>query len=192
MVVLKKLRQERDEQLAEAFALANACSNGMLAFPEITRRSTIRKKHILAVDKHLHQNPNGPFYLTIPEVAREVIDSYLFLFKRKEIYLYAICIMPNHIHVVLDCPDGKQKVDIGKLMQRTKRHTAKEANKILGRTGQPFWDDDYFDVTVRRTKFYRVMWYVLNNPVKAGFVGSWVDWPHTWVNPDYRNLFVER
>jgi len=33
------------------------------------------------------------------------------------------------------------------------------------------------------------MWYVLNNPVKAGLVKNWKDWPATYLNPDFDLLF---
>ena len=37
----------------------------------------------------------------------------------------------------------------------------------------------------------RVMWYVVNNPVKAGLVNRWSDWPYTWVHPEYVRLFLD-
>jgi putative transposase len=52
-----------------------------------------------------------------------------------------------------------------------KRFTARSANKILGLTGQPFWQDESYDHLVREdTEFDRIVRYIENNPVKAGLV----------------------
>jgi hypothetical protein len=45
-------------------------------------------------------------------------------------------------------------------MHRAKGPTARWANKLLGRVGKPFWQEEYFDRLVRLEL----------NPVKAGLV----------------------
>ncbi|HCA80801.1 MAG TPA: hypothetical protein DEP53_13820 [Bacteroidetes bacterium] len=61
-------------------------------------------------------------------------------------------------------------------MQSLKRHTAREANKILGRRGA-FWQDESYDHVIRNSEeLERIVLYVLHNPVKAGFVKNWRDW----------------
>ncbi|MBC6994155.1 transposase [Neolewinella lacunae] len=112
-----------------------------------------------------------------------------FLHDRQEIYLYVVCVMGNHVHAIVRAPEGVEKVNIGKLMNRHKTHTAQVCNKLLGKTGAPFWDHFYFDRTIRKNKFERAMWYVLNNPVEAGLVRDWRDWGGTYLNPDFDSLF---
>ena len=57
-----------------------------------------------------------------------------------------------------------------------KSYTAKEANRLLRRTGV-FWQREYYDHLVQdEAEFRRVVRYVLENPVKAGLR----DWP--WVS----------
>lgn len=64
-----------------------------------------------------------------------------------------------------------------------KKYTARRANKLLKRSGA-FWQDESFDHVVQdETELERTIQYVLNNPVKAGFVGSWEQWPWTYVKP---------
>ena len=55
--------------------------------------------------------------------------------------------------------------------QGLKGYTAREANRLLGRTGQPFWQGESYDHWVRdETEFIRIIAYIENNPVKAGLV----------------------
>ena len=53
-----------------------------------------------------------------------------------------------------------------------KRHTAREANRILGRTGETFWQaESYGDHWVRdEDEYRRIVAYIESNPVKAGLV----------------------
>ncbi|MTB50019.1 transposase [Lewinella sp. W8] len=141
------------------------------------------------IDEALHHTKQGPFHLEHPQLAQIVIDSWKFLHLQKDIYLYAVCVMSNHVHVIVSTPPGKESVDIGGLMNRHKAHTSRECNKILGKTGTRFWEHFYFDRVIRKGKFIRVMWYVLNNPVKAGLVADWRNWNGTYLNPDYDLLF---
>jgi len=124
-----------------------------------------------------------------PVIRKSVLDSWKFLHEQKVIFLIAICVMGNHVHVIVRAPDGTDEVDPGKLLQRHKRFTARDANLLLKKTNQPFWDGAYDDRTIRAGKFITAMWYVLNNPVKAGLVENWKDWPGTFVNPEYVGLF---
>jgi REP element-mobilizing transposase RayT len=58
-----------------------------------------------------------------------------------------------------------------------KGSTAREANRLLQRTGKPFWRDESFDRLVRNgDEFRRTARYIEYNPVSAGFVDSADDW----------------
>jgi REP element-mobilizing transposase RayT len=59
------------------------------------------------------------------------------------------------------------------LIRRIKGPTALEANRILGRTGKTFWQDEYFDRLVRSERERdRIKTYVEWNPVKAGLAAT--------------------
>lgn len=61
-------------------------------------------------------------------------------------------------------------------MHSLKRHTARQANLLLGREGE-FWQDESYDHVVRdEAEYRRIVTYVLNNPVKAGLVDAWRLW----------------
>jgi len=51
--------------------------------------------------------------------------------------------------------------------------TAHQANRILGRSGKPFWQDESYDHVVRsEIEFGRIQDYIESNPVKAGLAAS--------------------
>ena len=86
--------------------------------------------------------------------------------------LHAWVIMPNHVHVVLE-----PQVAMPGIMRWLKGRTARMANRILGRTGMQFWQEESFDHWVRSEEELRmVIEYVEGNPVKAGLVGSKEQW----------------
>ena len=63
-------------------------------------------------------------------------------------------------------------------MARLKGSTARQANLILGRTGEAFWQDESFDHRVRdEVELDRIVRYVEHNPVSAGLAANPRDWP---------------
>lgn len=102
--------------------------------------------------------------------------------------LLAFCIMPNHAHAVftpLEKTDG-QYYSLTEILHSLKRNSAKQANLLLGKTG-PFWQDESYDHFIRdEGELDRVSRYTLNNPVKAGLVQNWADWPGTYSKHNYR------
>jgi REP element-mobilizing transposase RayT len=58
-----------------------------------------------------------------------------------------------------------------------KGSTARQPNLILGRTGEAFWQDEFFDHRVRdEAELDRIAHYVEHNPVSAGLAAN----PRTW------------
>jgi putative transposase len=136
----------------------------------------------------LHQKSNGPYHLSDPRIAKLILDSWHWIAEQYNLYLYAVCIMGNHVHALLS-GKGETEVLIGSVMKAHKNFTAIAANKILGLTGQSFWAAGYFDRDLRKDQFSTLMWYILNNPVTAGLAEQWEEWPFTCLNPDYDLLF---
>jgi hypothetical protein len=66
-------------------------------------------------------------------------------------------------------------------MHTMKSYTAHKANSLLSREGE-FWQHESYDRSIRdQEEWERVIAYVLNNPVKAGLVTDWQDWPFTYI-----------
>ena len=81
--------------------------------------------------------------------------------------------MPNHVHLVLR-PQGT----LSAILRWLKTATATRANRVLGKTGEAFWQREYFDHWIRSEKeLASVVAYVEANPVQAGLVSKAEDWP---------------
>jgi putative DNA methylase len=58
-------------------------------------------------------------------------------------------------------------------MKSLKGFTARQANRMLARTGTPFWQKESYDHWVRdEAEWHRIARYIENNPVKAGLVST--------------------
>ena len=86
-------------------------------------------------------------------------------------------IMPNHLHALFATTKEANGMKI--VWQRWKGSTARAGNEILGRRGA-FWQRDWFDRWMRdEAEMQKTIAYIRNNPVKAGLVQKWEDFP--WV-----------
>jgi REP element-mobilizing transposase RayT len=126
-------------------------------------------KAFVAMDRLLDHAVSGPKHLAIPEIAALVVASLLDgerRFQRYELHSYVV--MPNHVHLLVT-----PKVDATVWLRTLKGFTAHEANRMLGLTGQPFWQSESYDHLVRSDEeFGRIRRYTENNPVRAGLVAS--------------------
>ncbi len=149
-------------------------------FEEFQSAKTVEDKArtFLAYDAVLDRN--GPYHLREPAIRQIVIDSLEHLDKT-EIHLYAYTIMPNHVHAIFDLHSERQ---LHEVMQSHKAFTARRANIILERTGLSFWEQETYDHVIRKGRLAGAIWYTLLNPVKAGFVKRWQDWPGTYLAPE--------
>lgn len=129
----------------------------------------------VALDQLLDAASRGPRWLERLDIAGVVADA-LFKGERESRYeLGAWVLMPNHVHMAV-CPLGDH--DLASTVRGIKSSSAREANRLLNRSGSRFWARDYFDRRIRdRDHEGRVTRYIENNPVKAGLCGRVEDWP---------------
>lgn len=116
----------------------------------------------------------GPFWLQDARVAGMIQDTLRHGEARRNFYqLFAWVIMPDHVHVVF-----QPQVPMPSIMRWLKGRTGRLANRILGRTGFSFWQDESYDHWIRSPKeLQNVIEYVESNPVKAGLVEAKQLWP---------------
>jgi putative transposase len=128
-------------------------------------------------DKLLDTSTTGPHWLKQAKIASRVAEN-LYYSDQKAYDLHAYCIMPNHAHLVyqpLVKPDGSYHARSA-IMHSLKRHTAKECNQLLGRTGE-FWQHENYDHVIRdEAEWQRVIRSVIGNPVSAGLVEQSTNW----------------
>jgi putative transposase len=122
--------------------------------------------------EHELDNGLGACWLRRPDIAALVQDTLLH-FDGDRYRLLAWCLMPNHVHVVIEIPGNHSLSDI---VRSWKSFTSRRANAHLGRTG-PFWHADHFDRYIRDDEHLaRTIEYVEQNPAKAGLVDVAAGW----------------
>jgi REP element-mobilizing transposase RayT len=131
-------------------------------------------KAFVAMDRLLDQARTGPFFLRQPDIADLVVSALRAgeeRFHRYQLHSYAV--MPNHVHILVT-PSVASPKWLGPL----KGFCAHECNRILGRTGQPFWQDESYDHLVRsEIEFGRIQRYIEQNPVTAGLASMAEQFP---------------
>jgi methylmalonyl-CoA mutase cobalamin-binding domain/chain len=87
---------------------------------------------------------SGPDWMSDPEVAK-IVANAMNHFDGVRYDLLTWCVMPNHVHAILR-PLGIHKLT--DILQSWKAFTAREANRVLGRTGG-FWQQESYDHLIR-------------------------------------------
>ncbi len=92
-------------------------------------------------------------------------------------YIGAYVFMPDHIHFL--CRSSIEAKSLSDFMKYWKQWTSK---RILRETkvDSPVWQAEFFDRVLRSDESYsQKREYIWNNPVRAGLVTEYSDWP--WV-----------
>ena len=149
------------------FRLADSLPKGM-------QRTALKmpiKEHVATVDKALDAG-YGCRALAIPSVAK-LVQTALLSFDEERYALIAWCVMPNHVHALLQARPGH---GVQRIVHSWKSYTATQANRLLGRTG-PFWAPEYFDRFMRHEEHLAgTAAYIEGNPVTAGLCRNISDW----------------
>ena len=130
-------------------------------------------------DNALDLASTGPTWLNDHALAKLVYD-HIITEAIRSYRLDCFTVMSNHVHIVLS---PKNPLRLDEAMRRIKQPTAFHCNQILERKGS-FWQDGSYDRIIRVGEWERIIRYILNNPVKAGLVKEWREWPYTYLAPD--------
>jgi REP element-mobilizing transposase RayT len=132
------------------------------------------RERLIRIEKALDAAKHGPTWLADARIAQMMCDEIERGDTEFHNYkLHAYVVMPNHIHM-LATPAG----DIGPMMGKLKGVTARQANLILDRAGQTFWQSRYFDQFSRNQEnFAKMQNYVAKNPVWAGLSATPEEFP---------------
>ena len=142
---------------------------GQPRFPTPEQRALALRRRITTFEDAGH----GICHLADPRVAGAV-EATLLHGDGNAYALLAWCIMPNHVHVVVEPMAG---VSLHSIIQAWKSISARRANILLGRTG-PFWMREYYDRYIRDDAHLEAaIRYAENNPVDAGLCTRPEDWP---------------
>jgi REP element-mobilizing transposase RayT len=122
-------------------------------------------------------------------LADTVVRSLLWTRSHYRWHLFCYCLMPDHLHFLCRLTDagsglikagarGIQPEGVLDHLGRFKSYTTHAAWK-LGLQG-PLWQKSSYDRIFDQQKpFEEVAQYVLDNPVRKGWVREWSDWPYS-------------
>ena len=154
--------------------------------PDLSEKEVHQKwesRYFLVIDTFIDKATEEDSYLSDFHIATIVKES-IHCRDRKQFDLHAYCIMPNHVHLLIT--NTQNDVPFYRVLGSLKANSAKAINERLNRAGQPFWASESYDHAVRNGKsFERILNYILNNPVEAGLVNNWKNWPHSYCQYDW-------
>ena len=149
------------------------------------------KKYFQRFDDALDKRMTNVHHLANPKIA-EIVVGQIKRFDGDLYNLMAYCIMSNHVHLVIDTqvqlfgiPPNEEINEsnykqLDKIMKRIKGASSRYANLALDSNGQ-FFEHESHDHFIRNEKeLLRILSYVVNNPVKAGLVSKWEDFPFSF------------
>ena len=141
----------------------------------VLRASKTKKlgKRFREYDLELDKASSGPLWLKEPRIASVVVAGIKEVAAKGLCLAYAWVVMPNHVHLLL-----QPLAPPAAITKAIKGSTARQANRLLGRTGKYFWQDESFDHWIRDEEaFEKVKKYIARNPVVAGLVNEGSKWP---------------
>ena len=112
--------------------------------------------------------------LTQGEAPKLLFESVAYYHHAKKWWPEIILLMPDHLHALIafSWKDGR---GMNGIIQDWKRYTS--------RTFSIEWQRDWHDHRIRNQSDHADKWlYIANNPVRAGLVADYKDWPHVMVS----------
>ncbi len=162
--LLQRLKREREMIVAAAHATKRPLTRHEQE--ELFRWYSVR------VDAYLDAG-HGECFLRQPALA-DLVATALKFFAGERYELRAWTVMPNHVHVVV-WPKPPQT--LSEILHSWKSFTASKANKISGRVGQDFWQEESYDHLIRDdTDLARCCEYTVQNPVSVRLCARPEDW----------------
>ena len=152
----------------------------------------MRKRYLYAIDQELDTRQGSSICNLNDKEQSEILKKQIHRYDGDLYDLLAYCIMPNHVHLVIDTsiqlreeefldevPVDYQQLDC--IMKLVKGATGRYINKSLHRTGV-LWQGESYDIYIRNELMLQnVISYVLQNPVKANLCKVWDDFPHSYL-----------
>jgi REP element-mobilizing transposase RayT len=100
--------------------------------------------------------------------------------------LRVVVVMPDHVHMIFTPLVNQRAMEVcslAEIMDGVKGASAHKINKVLGRRGR-LWQPESFDHVLRSSESLDAkIVYLLENPVRAGLVREWMDYPWLWKKP---------
>ncbi|HET9418804.1 MAG TPA: DEAD/DEAH box helicase [Chthoniobacterales bacterium] len=119
--------------------------------------------------------------------ARDIVLESLLQWKDRRYELYAACVMPDHVHMLIEPMVEKQSEDgktvffpVSKILHSIKSFTANRINKI-DNASRAVWESESFDRFIRsESDLQEKFSYITRNPWDAGVVQQGHDYRWVW------------
>ena len=180
-------RHGRSLPLSSRFAPADSIPVHNTSMDPDSRTPEKRRWRTRRLPHYDYADPDHAFFVTAcaaagttpftnPHLAQEAISTLDWLRTNRSISLYAFCLMPDHVHLLLRL--GERRWTLGDIMRSLKGFTTKRSWQ-LGYRG-PLWQVRFYDHIVRRSEDgQEIAAYILHNPVRAGLVLDASEYPYS-------------
>jgi putative transposase len=161
----------------------------MVAYPPAMTASSddnfVHGNHARRLAGFDYRDPDHAYFVTVsalrtaapfrdPEFVRIVVDTLQWQRENKGTRLFAHCVMPDHLHLLLAL--GTESGRLGTIISAMKTFTTRQARQ-LGHTGS-IWQDGFYDHVVRHgDDAVRIATYILENPVRKQLVPDAAAYP---------------
>ena len=130
-------------------------------------------------------------YLASPAAKEMIIKSWHHIARQRNLTIYAISVMSNHVHIILKANVMTDRIPLREVMRDHKKFTGTQLNRLHGTPGRRVWAEKEYSRIIRHDKFETVLWYVLNNPVKAGLTDDAVRWYGNFWATELKEGFID-
>lgn len=122
-------------------------------------------------------------YFKKPQVAKYIADEINYRTRTAgEILVFAYCIMPDHLHLLLKLNDGYGKT-LQKWVAAFKIHTARLLNQLENIT--PLWQRNFYEHIVRTDESMKeIAEYIVHSPIRKNMVSNWREYSFLQINYD--------
>jgi REP element-mobilizing transposase RayT len=116
-------------------------------------------------------DPQSPF-TSCPPLGDQAIESLLFYRRQGKWLLFAYCLMPDHLHILVSPHNG---ANLSTVLGNYASYTTQTAWNygVIGK----LWQRSFYDHILRSGETApEIVAYILDNPVRAELVEEWEDW----------------
>ena len=108
-------------------------------------------------------------------IKKTRVDDYITVLKEQaienEMSIFAYCFMPDHLHILVE---GESLIDFVRKFKQITGYRYKQ------NTGKKLWQKSFYDHILRDEENIKdVSFYIFTNPVRAGLVEKFTDYPYT-------------
>ncbi|HZW93381.1 MAG TPA: transposase [Candidatus Eremiobacteraceae bacterium] len=128
----------------------------------------------------------------LPERARSIVLQCCLHDNGMKFDLRVAVVMPDHVHMIFTPQVDRQAMEIyslAKIMDAIKGSSAHIVNKTLGRKGRVGQTESFDHVLRSSENLDAKIIYLLENPVRAGLVEEWTEYPWLWKKPFVNPFF---